>query len=113
MNMKMLMLVVLSAAMLTGLAATSIQATPVFASKDECEKNSDNNCNEVKDRSQYMAQGDNNCRVEHGSGDANGGDSSNGGSGGAGTSGATTTTITCNYNILDPNTGDNSFNPPP
>ena len=47
------MLAVLSAVMLTGLAATTIQATPAFASKDECEKNSDNNCNQIRQRSKY------------------------------------------------------------
>jgi hypothetical protein len=35
---NMLMLVILSAGMLTALTATTIQATPAFASKDECEK---------------------------------------------------------------------------
>ncbi len=40
------MLAVLSAVMLTGLAATTIQARPVFADKEECKDNGDNNCNE-------------------------------------------------------------------
>ena len=39
------MLAVLSTVMLTGLAATTIQTTPVFADKD-CKDNGDNNCNE-------------------------------------------------------------------
>ena len=40
------MLVMLSAGMLTGLTATMIQATPVFADKEECKDNGNNNCNE-------------------------------------------------------------------
>ena len=44
MNTKyLLMLVMLSVGMLTGLTATMIQATPVFADKEEYEKNSNNN----------------------------------------------------------------------
>jgi len=63
----MLIFVVVSAAMLTGLTAISIQATPVFAEKDECEKNSDNNCNKVDDRGQSITQ-ENHCNAVDNSG---------------------------------------------
>ncbi len=43
---SVLMLVVLSAGMLTVLTGTGVsQVAPAFADKDECEDNDDNNCN--------------------------------------------------------------------
>ena len=107
------MLVVLSAGMLAGLTATAIQATPAYAEKEECEKNSDNNCNEVKDRGQSITQ-ENDCKVKDGgSGDANGGDGITGDGGAGGTNGENSNDFTCSNTILDPNTADNAFNPPP
>src|SRR5215467_7349114 len=108
MNTKMLMFVVLSAAMLTGLTAISIQATPAFASKDECEKNSDNNCNKVDDRGQSITQ-ENDCFVKDNSG--RGGDTGdNSGDGGDGSGGNNNNDFSCDNTIEAPNTGDTSFN---
>jgi len=108
MNTKnVLMLVMLSAVMLTGLAATTIQATPAFASKDECEKNSDNNCNQIKDRGQSITQ-ENDCYVKDNSG--RGGDTGdNSGNGGDGSGGNNNNFFSCDNTITDPNTGDESF----
>jgi hypothetical protein len=58
---NVLMLVVLSAGMLTALTATMIsQATPAFADTEDCEDNSDNNCND--NRSEYQ---ENNCKIKN------------------------------------------------
>src|SRR5881397_2704762 len=58
-----LMLVVLSAGMLTALTGTGMsQAQTAFANTDDCEKNNNNNCND--DRSQYVQQ-ENNCKIEN------------------------------------------------
>ena len=110
MNTKnVFMLAVLSAVMLTGLAATTIQATPAFASKDECEKNDDHNCN---NRSIDIVQ-KNDCKVEDGG--ANGGDggdtgdgSTSGSNGGQGS--GNSNDFSCD-NTLDStvNTGDDAF----
>ncbi len=94
--------------MLTGLTAISIQATPVFAEKDECEKNSDNNCNQIKDRGQSITQ-DNHCSVTDNSG--RGGDTGdNSGNGGAGSGGGNRNDFSCDNTVDRPNTGDWSFN---
>ncbi|HEY6950555.1 MAG TPA: hypothetical protein VI146_08080 [Nitrososphaeraceae archaeon] len=63
MNTKnVLMLVVLSAGMLTALTATAtLQGQTAFADKKKCEDNSDNNCN---DKSQNMKQ-KNECKIEN------------------------------------------------
>ena len=101
------MLVILSAVMLTALTATAIQATPAFASKDECEKNSDNNCNEVKDRGQLITM-ENDCKGGS-SGDSNGGDSGDGSTSGAGgTSGQNNNAFSCSNTIINPNTGNSN-----
>ena len=92
------MLAVLSAVMLTGLAATTIQATPVFAEKKDCEKNSDNNCNQIKDRGQSLTQ-ENHCYVEDNSGD-----------GGSGSGGSNSNDFSCINSITEPNTGNDAFN---
>ena len=109
MNTKnVLMLVMLSAVMLTGLAATTIQATPAFASKDECEKNSDNNCNQIKDRGQSITQ-ENHCYVRDNSG--RGGDTGkDSGNGGDGSGGNNNNDFSCDNTVTEPNTGDQSFN---
>src|SRR5215467_14890183 len=99
-----LMLAVVSAVMVTGLAATTIQATPVFAQKDECEKNSDNNCNQVKDRGQSITQ-ENDCYVTDNSG--RGGDTGDdSGNGGDGSGGNNDNAFSCDNTVTDPNTGD-------
>ena len=63
MNTKhVLMLVVLSAGMLTALTATAtLQGQTAFADKKKCEDNSDNNCN---DQNQNMKQ-KNECKIEN------------------------------------------------
>jgi len=105
---NVLMLAVVSAVMLTGLAATTIQATPVFAEKDECEKNSDNNCNQVNDRGQSITQ-ENDCYVKDNSG--RGGDTGDhSGSGGDGSGGSNSNDFSCDNTVEAPNTGDESFN---
>jgi len=44
---KVLILVILSAGILTALTGTGVsQVAPAFADKDECEDNDDNNCNQ-------------------------------------------------------------------
>ncbi len=107
---NVLMLAVLSVGMLAGLAATTIQATPAFAEKDECEKNSDNNCNEIKDRGQSITQ-ENDCHRKDNSG--RGGDTGdNSGDGGSGSGGNNDNAFDCNNVLEQPNTGDNSFNVP-
>ena len=61
----MLMFVVLSAGMLTALTGTGmLQAQTAFASEDEervCENNSDNNCNDVKQK----VDQENKCKIEN------------------------------------------------
>ena len=107
---NLLMVAVLSVGMLAGLAATTIQATPVFADKDECEKNSDNNCNEIKDRGQSITQ-ENDCHAKDNSG--RGGDTGdNSGNGGSGNGGNNDNAFECKNVLEQPNTGDNSFNVP-
>ncbi|CAN5588683.1 hypothetical protein BH18THE1_BH18THE1_01020 [soil metagenome] len=57
---RILMLVVLSAGMLTALTGTGIsQVAPAFADKEECEDNEDDNCNE---RTHKIIQ-ENNCKA--------------------------------------------------
>ena len=102
------MLAVLSGVMLTGLAATTIQATPAFASKEDCEKNSDNNCNEIKDRGQSITQ-ENHCYVKDNSG--RGGDTGkDSGNGGDGNGGDNSNDFSCDNSVEAPNTGSDSFN---
>ena len=103
------MFTILFAGMLTGLTATTIpQATPAFAETDNCKKNSDNNCNEIKDRGEKIKQEDN-CRVKDNSG--RGGDTGdNSGDGGAGDiNDGNSNDFDCGNNTVDSNTGDNSF----
>ena len=59
---NVLMLVVLSAGILTVLTGTGVsQVAPAFADKEECEDNDDNNCNE---RTHKIIQ-ENNCKAEN------------------------------------------------
>ena len=113
MNTKhVLMLVMLSAGMLTGLTATMIQATPVYADTGDCKDNGDHNCN-TSDRDLKIKQ-EGECKVENGGGNANGGDakddSGDGGDGGSGS--GNSNDFTCINDVTQPNTGDNAFNPP-
>ena len=96
------MLVILSGGMLTGLTATMIQATPVYADTGDCKDNKDHNCN-TSERDLKIEQ-KNNCKVEDGGGNANGGD---GGSGSGNSN-----NFSCTNEVLQPNTGNNAFNPP-
>ena len=100
------MLVILSAGMLTGLTATMIQATPVYADTADCEKNNDKNCNENEQRTGKISQ-ENNCRIEN-SDSADGGDS-NGNDGNGGAAGGNTNTLDCSNDLSSPNTGNNVF----
>jgi hypothetical protein len=103
---NVLMLVVLSAGMLAGLTATTIQAAPAFAETDDCEDNDDNNCNEVTERGQSITQ-HNDCKIEDGgSGDSNGGAGGSGDGGAGGSNGGNDNSFTCTNTLLAPNTGD-------
>ena len=113
MNTKhVLMLVILSGGMLTGLTATMIQATPVYADTGDCKDNKDHNCN-TSNRDLKIKQ-ENNCKVENGGGNANGGDAKDdSGDGGAGgSSSGNDNAFECTNEVLQPNTGNNAFNPP-
>jgi len=107
------MLAMLSAGMLTGLTATMIQATPVYADTDDCKDNGDHNCNTSERDLKIKQEGD--CKVKDGGGNANGGDakddSGDGGDGGSGS--GNDNAFTCTNEVLQPNTGNNAFNPPP
>ena len=100
------MLVILSAGMLTGLSATMIQATPVYADTRDCEDNNDKNCNENEQASGKISQ-ENNCRIEN-SDSADGGDD-NGNNGNGGDAGDNSNTLTCANSMNNPNTGQNVF----
>jgi hypothetical protein len=111
MNTKhVLMLVILSGGMLTGLTATMIQAATVYADTGDCKDNGDHNCN-ASDRDLKIEQ-ENNCRVEHGGADANGGDAKDdSGDGGAGgSSSGNDNAFTCSNDVIQPNTGNDAFN---
>ena len=97
---NLLMLVILSGGILTGLAGTMIQAAPVYADTEDCKDNDDENCNTTDDRAQKITQ-ENNCRVEDG-GSADGG----------GSTGSNDNRFECINNLLEPNTGD-VFSPAP
>jgi hypothetical protein len=59
---SVLMLVVLSAGMLTVLTGTGVShVAPAFADKDECEDNDDNNCNVTN----HKIIQENNCKAEN------------------------------------------------
>jgi len=112
MNTKnVLMLVMLSAGMLTGLTATMIQAAPVYADTEDCKNNDNHNCNTSERDLKIKQEGE--CKVENGGGNANGGDakddSGDGGDGGSGS--GNSNDFTCINDVTQPNTGDNAFNP--
>ena len=111
MNTKhVLMLAMLSAGMLTGLTATMIQATPVYADTKDCKDNSDHNCN-TSERDLKIDQ-ENNCKVENGGANANGGDAKDhsGDGGKGGDSSGNDNRFFCGNEIDQPNTGNNAFN---
>jgi hypothetical protein len=57
---NVLMLVVLSASLLTGITGTGVsQIAPVFADEDECEDNDDNNCNKQTQKTEL----ENKCKI--------------------------------------------------
>src|SRR5580765_6965545 len=101
MNKKhVLMLVILSGGMLTGLTATMIQAAPVYADTGDCKDNGDHNCN-TSDRDLKIKQ-EGKCKVEDGGGNANGG------AGGEGSDNSNH--FFCANRAEESNTGDNAFN---
>jgi hypothetical protein len=113
MNTKhVLMLVMLSAGMLTGLTARMIQATPVYADTKDCKDNDNHNCN-TSDRDLKIKQ-EGECKVNDGGANANGGDTKDdGGDGGrGGSSSGNSNNFFCGNEVLQPNTGNNAFNPP-
>src|SRR6476620_6651331 len=111
MNTKhVLMLVILSGGMLTGLTATMIQAATVYADTGDCKDNGDHNCN-TSDRDLKIEQ-EGKCKVEDAGGNANGGDAKdNSGDGGAGgESSGNINQFFCSNGVEEPNTGNNAFN---
>jgi hypothetical protein len=114
MNTKhVLILAMLSAGMLTGLTATMIQAAPVYADTKDCKDNKDHNCN-TSERDLKIKQ-ENNCKVEDGGANVNGGDAKDdsGDGGDGGQSSGNSNGFFCENDVLQPNTGNNAFNPPP
>jgi hypothetical protein len=103
---NMLMLVILSAGMLTGLTATMIQAAPVYADTKDCKDNSDKNCNENEQETGKISQ-ENDCKIvnedsaKHGDSGDGSSDSSN--------AGFNSNTLSCENQMNQPNTGDNTF----
>ena len=72
---NVLMLVILSAGLLTAITSTGTSLiAPAFAETEDCEDNDDDNCNTTKDRAQEITQ-INNCSVD---------EDGSGGTGGAG-----------------------------
>ncbi|MDW0145947.1 MAG: hypothetical protein QOK60_04215, partial [Nitrososphaeraceae archaeon] len=102
---NVLMLVILSGGILTGLTGTMIQAAPVYADTEDCEDNDDDNCNTNNERAQEITQ-ENNCRVEDG-----GSGGTTGGPGGS--TGNNDNRVVCSNTLLEPNTGNDAFNGPP
>jgi uncharacterized membrane protein YgcG len=108
MNTKIVLTLVMLSGMLTGLTATMIQATPVYADTEDCKDNDDDNCNTTKERSLEIEQ-ENNCSADNGN--ANGGSGDGGGTGGAGGSaGGNDNSFSCFNQIFEPNTGNDAFN---
>ena len=117
---NVLMLVILSAGLLTAITGTGTSLmAPAFAETEDCEDNDDDNCNTTKERAQEIIQ-ENNCFVdEDGSGGTGGaggsvGDNS-GGSGGAGGDGQLANndddnSFSCTNSLVEPNTGNDAFN---
>jgi uncharacterized membrane protein YgcG len=115
---NLLMLVILSGGILTGLTGTMIQAAPVYADTEDCEDNDDDNCNTTKERAQEIIQ-ENNCFVDEdgrggdgGAGGSTGDGSGPGGFGGAGSSANNDddNRFICTNNLAEPNTGNDAFN---
>jgi hypothetical protein len=99
------MLVVLSAGMLAGLTATTIQPAPAFAETDDCIKYSNNSCNEVNDGEKSTTEDCSIVNVASGS-------TGDGGSGG--NNGDNSNNFDCSSNnLVDPNIGGNAFSQVP
>ena len=108
---NLLMLVILSGGILTGLTGTMIQAAPVYADTEDCKDNDDENCNTTDDRAQKITQ-ENNCRVDSGSADGGSADSGSANGGPGGSTGNNDNRFECTNNLVEPNTGD-AFSPAP
>jgi len=102
----MLMLVILSAGMLTGLTATMIQAAPVYADTKDCKDNSDKNCNENEQKTGKISQ-ENECKIVNDD-SAKHGDSGDGSSD-TSNAGFNTNTLECSNQMNQPATGLNIF----
>jgi hypothetical protein len=109
---NLLMLVILSGGILTGLTGTMIQAAPVYADTDDCEDNDDDNCNRNNDRAQEITQ-ENNCRADSGSANGGSADSGSANGGAGGNTGQDDNRFVCTNTLLDPNTGNDAFNEVP
>jgi hypothetical protein len=106
---NVLMLVILSGGILTGLTGTMIQAAPVYADTEDCEDNDDDNCNTTKDRAQEITQ-ENNCSADSGSANGGSADSGSANGGPGGNSGSNDNRFVCTNNLDQPNTGNDAFN---
>lgn len=108
MNTKnLLALVILSAGMLTGLTATMIQATPVYADTKDCKDNGDKNCNKDEQETGKISQS-NDCKIEN-SDSADGGHDNGDNGGNGGSAGFNSNTLTCSNSMNNPVTGQNVF----
>lgn len=108
---NLLMLVILSGGILTGLTGTMIQAAPVYADTEDCKDNDDDNCNTTKDRAQEITQ-ENNCSTDSGSANGGSADSGSANGGPGGSTGNNDNRFVCTNTLLEPNTGNDAFNGP-
>ena len=109
---NLLMLVILSGGILTGLTGTMIQATPVYADTEDCEDNDDDNCNTTKERAQEIEQ-EGNCSADSGSANGGSADSGSANGGPGGNTGGNDNRFDCTNDLFEPNTGNNAFNGSP
>ena len=103
------MLVMLSAGMVTGLTATMIQATPVFAETEDCKDNNNQNCNEKNQKIILENDCDAKAKNRDGNSDSNGGSGDGGdnlgGAGGVGGSGGISgveASVSCSNSLTTP-----------
>ena len=108
---NLLMLVILSGGILTGLTGTMIQAAPVYADTEDCKHNDDDNCNTTKDRAQIITQ-ENDCSADSGSANGGSADSGSNNGGPGGSTGNNDNRFVCQNNLAQPNTGNDAFNGP-
>ena len=109
---NLLMLVILSGGILTGLTGTMIQAAPVYADTEDCEDNDDDNCNTTKERAQEIEQ-EGNCSADSGSANGGSADSGSADGGPGGSTGGNDNRFDCTNELFEPNTGNNAFNGSP